>query len=326
MYQPKKQFVQGAKSNRMGFAHQIDTKRVSVVLDTYNIHSGSHDDSLRKLDPDGNELWAVTNVGNNINDIAVTPEGDVFISHFPNVRKYDSTGTEITTGSWPLTFDNNPYGVSVDANGYVYVAEWTGPIYKFNPDGTQVWTATADSQGVYSVTSDINGNVYACGTDGNVRKYDSSGNEITTGSWPFTAHTGNARYLAVDTSGNVYSVSDFENKKIDSTGTEVWSIPTGGLSVVVDADGYTYIGDGNNDVRKIDSAGNQVWVNTFSGSNIRGVAVDPNGYVYAGNDSGRVLKIAPDNSEDWQFFVHSGQVNAVACAPGLYGSFPTEWE
>jgi streptogramin lyase len=241
MYQPKKQFVPGSKNNRVGFEHQYDRKWVSELL-SYDIYTGSHDDTALKSDPAGNELWSVLYGGNNVRSIAVTPTNRIYISGWPDIRLYDTSGTEITTGSWP-----------------------------------------------------------------------------------FTGHTGSSRELAVDTIGNVYSVSDNETKKIDSTGSEVWSIATGGLCVVVDAEGYAYVGDGNNDVRKIDSTGTQVWVHAISNAIIRSVAVDPNGFVYAGDDNGVVRKITPAGAEEWQFTFHTLSVASAACAPGLYGSFPTEW-
>ena len=68
---------------------------------------------------------------------------------------------------------------------------------------------------------------------------------------------------------------DFTVRKIDSSGTEVWSF-TGHTNqiraVAVDADGNVYSGSLDDTVRKIDSSGTEVWSYTGMTNDVNGVA------------------------------------------------------
>jgi DNA-binding beta-propeller fold protein YncE len=71
--------------------------------------------------------------------IDIAPNGDIFLSHFydHNLSQYDSGGTLVaewgTNGSGMGELDS-PYGVAVDAEGHVFVADSNNHrVQKFGP-------------------------------------------------------------------------------------------------------------------------------------------------------------------------------------------------
>ena len=73
-----------------------------------NIYSASTDDTVRKIDPDGNEVWSFTGHGSTVRAVAVDSDGYVYSGSLDDtVRKIDPDGNEFgallgtTTGSWP---------------------------------------------------------------------------------------------------------------------------------------------------------------------------------------------------------------------------------
>ena len=190
----------------------------------------------------------------------------------------------------------NPYGVAVDSNGYIYVADTNNNrIRKITPDG---------------VVSTLAGSAMSGSTDGP--------GESATFDYP--------QSVAVDSNGYVY-VADRNNRKIrkitpggvvstlagsgsfgsrdGSGGSATFTTPSG---VAVDLNGYVYVADRiTNKIRKITPEGD---VSTLAGSGSVGstdgsggtasfsfpesVAVDSNGYVYvADTNNYKIRKITP---------------------------------
>ncbi|MFQ5408985.1 MAG: SMP-30/gluconolactonase/LRE family protein, partial [Anaerolineales bacterium] len=163
-------------------------------------------------------------------DIAVAPDGSVFVADTSNhrIQVFDADGTFKTmwgtfgnrdegTGG-PGAF-NEPWGIAVDADGSVYVADtWNHRIQKFTPDGAYVleW-------GQF-------------GTDG-----------ALTSMW-------GPRDVATGPDGRVY-VADSGNKRIlvfEADGTPVRQIGSGGVldgeldepvGVAIAADGRVFVAD-----------------------------------------------------------------------------------
>ena len=132
-----------------------------------------------------------------------------------------------TDGSGSVAKFNSPRGLTVDGNGYVYVADTqNSAIRKISPDGA-VTTLVGPSAGLnrpWAVSVSAQGEVYVADTENHaIRKISASGQMITLAGSSGTAGwqdgTGEvARFnrpmgIAVDPSGNVY-VADTGNHTI----------------------------------------------------------------------------------------------------------------
>lgn len=230
----------------------------------------------------------------NPSSVAVDRNGNIYVADNGNhkIRKITSAGVVSTfagngtsgsaDGVGAAASFNSPYGVAVDANDNVYVADFGNhKIRKITPSGM--------------VSTFAGGSTYgsADGNSSTARFY-----------YPFG--------LTVDGSGNVY-VADRSNNKIrkitplgivstlagsgnagsiDGNGVSAsFNLP---MDVAVDGSGNVYVADRNNNkIRKVTAAGA---VSTFAGDNASGnvdgngnsarfnypygVAVDGNGNVY----------------------------------------------
>ncbi|MDO8715249.1 MAG: peptidoglycan-binding protein [Dehalococcoidales bacterium] len=172
-----------------------------------------------------------------------------------------------------------PRGITVDAQGNVYVADTSNHrIQKFDSNGNFVtkWGNTRGSgDGQFSAPVDVavsaQGNVYVADNyNYRIQKFDSNGNFLAkwgtqgSGDGQFNSPNG----IGVDSGGNVY-VADYGNNRIqkfDSNGTFItkWGTQGSGdgqfnspVDVAVDAQGNFYVADyGNNRIQKFDSNGN----------------------------------------------------------------------
>ncbi|MDD2699058.1 MAG: BspA family leucine-rich repeat surface protein, partial [Arcobacteraceae bacterium] len=243
---------------------------------------------------------------NSPSGVAVDSSGNVFVADYinhkirkitpdGNVSTFAGSGTDgFADGTGTAAQFNYPYGVAVDSNGNVYVADvYNNKIRKITPDG-------------------------------NVSTFAGSGTDGFADGSSTTAQFNHPRGVAVDSNGNVY-VADVYNNKIrkitpdgnvstlagstsgfaDGTGTAAkFNFPSG---VAVDSNGNVYVADvDNNKIRKITPDGN---VSTLAGSTSgfadgtgtaakfnypSGVAVDSNGNVFIADTNNRIRKI--DNS------------------------------
>jgi len=195
-----------------------------------------------------------------------------------------------------------PFGIAVDADRYVYVAdEGNSRIQKFDSSGSFIatWGSYGTGNGQFSgprrVATDADGYIYVVDLDTGdyigeaiyrIQKFDSSGSFIATwGSYG----TGNGQFdfpsgIAVDADGYVYVADTYNSRiqKFDSWGTFItkWggTLPgycgTGNgqfchpFGIAVDADGYVYVTDSwNHRIQKFDSSGTFVtkWGSLGSG-------------------------------------------------------------
>lgn len=116
---------------------------------------------------------------------------------------------------------------------------------------------------------------------------------------------------------------DYTIHKIDKDNTQQWTYNTGNypLCVAVDADGYSYFGDGygmGNELHKLDPNGNyysnENWPYTGHSDEIPAVAVDSNGNIFSGGKDTDLHKINPDGSQAWSINFND-TVSAVAVGP-----------
>jgi sugar lactone lactonase YvrE len=218
----------------------------------------------------------------------------------------DGTGTAATF--------NQPYGICVDGNGVIYVADSGNNIIR-----------KITTSGVVSLVA---------GTPGSGGSTDGTGGSAT-----FSNPTG----ICVDSSGNLYVADTGNNtiRKITSSGTSstlagsatqsgstdgtgsagLFSAPSG---ICIDSSGNLYVADtGNNTIRKVTSAGA---VTTIAGSpnaagsldgassllkGPRGVAVDSAGNLYIA-DSGNSLVRK----------LSGGVMTTLAGSPGVFSYAP----
>jgi mucin-19 len=261
--------------------------------------------------------------------VAVDAAGNIYVADSNNhtIRKITPAGvvstlaglagtSGTTNGTGSLARFNVPYGVAVDKDGYVYVADRNNHTIRkitisagvgavstlagqAGTSGFTDGTATAASFFQPSgVAVDADRNIYVVCAN-TIRKITSSDVVSTFAGW-------------VGTSGST-----------DATGTAArFNAPSG---VAVDASGYVYVADTtNNTIRKITPGG---VVNTLAGLavqqgaadglgtaaqfyNARGVAVDKDGNAYVGDTSNHTIrKITP-----------AGVVSTLAGLAGTSGS------
>ena len=68
------------------------------IIQNPNVYSGSHDDTLRKIDSEGNEVWTFTGHTGRVVSEAVDASGNVYSgSADDTVKKLDSSGNLIWT-------------------------------------------------------------------------------------------------------------------------------------------------------------------------------------------------------------------------------------
>jgi len=273
----------------------------NVTVDTVGNVYTSSSSGVRKYNSDGGLIWAKTDVVFAY-DVAVDDSGNVYSAHqnssgTKTVRKLNSSGTEL----WSKTEIGYVYGIAVDSSGNVYVAYNSG-VRKYNSSGTLIWSKN-DVGNAYSVAVDSSGNVYVAyrqGAGKTVRKLDSSGNEL----W-YKNDSANGYDITLDSSGNVYVAYDVTAmygypsvRKFNSSGTELWSKKEIGnaYGVAVDSSGNVYVAYEPFGIRKLDSAGNDIWYIPSNGVNA--VATGLLGHIYTANpnNTSGLIKLNADLS------------------------------
>jgi hypothetical protein len=249
-------------------------------------------------------------------------EGDVF------VRKLDPQGNELWVRQFGTSDYDYADALSVDEGGNIYVAGFTSGtlpgqtalgsadafVRKYDAQGVELWTrqlGTKNSDYVSALTTDPTGGIYLCGMtngafpgetnagafDAFVRKYDALGSVLHTQQFG-TASYDDCRGASTDASGNVFvggrtydalpgqtsaGHTDTYVRKYSPAGIELWTRQDGsnehefGRSTDADSEGNVYFsgetdgtlpgqmsaGEGDAFVRKYDSAGSALWVRQY---------------------------------------------------------------
>ena len=224
-----------------------------VVIDKEGNSFSSSGNTVKKLDPLGNELKSTS--ANNSFD--VDEEENIYYPSGDRFYKYDFLGNQL----WQ-NYENRGYGrvatTSSHGNVYAYESHYrseyffgynmsngsqvfrislgdidTTPvvgtagdyvyhsrgntIYKRYKDGTSVWTYNPSEGRPRCIAADDYGNMYVGYSSSKVKKVDSIGNEV----WTFDGHTGQVYGIDVDVRGNVFTASaDNTVRRINPDGTE----------------------------------------------------------------------------------------------------------
>ncbi|MBF0487899.1 MAG: hypothetical protein HQK98_07035 [Nitrospirae bacterium] len=239
-----------------------------------------------------------------------------FTSSTPSSETYSLVTKWGSSGSGDGQF-NQPIGIAVDSNGYVYVADlFNYRIQKFTSNGTFVtkWGSYGSGNGQFIIpeglAADSNGYVYVADpTNNRIQKFTSDGTFVTKwgSSGSGDGQFNYARDVTVDSNGYVY-VNDRNNSRIqkftsDGTFVTKWGSSGSGngqfsdsVGIAVDSNGYVYVAEwGNHRIQRFTNNGTFVaqwgsFANTTFLSEL-GISVDSNGYVFvAGETTDQVQK------------------------------------
>lgn len=248
------------------------------------------------IDMDG---FNITNVGNWLLQFV---EGPVNTSHLETGAvtswKHDKTnGSVIWTQS---AASGDMRDVRVDPQGFVYAGGNGNTVYKYDPDGNEVWSNGIGST-MYGLGVGPDGYVYAGDSNDDLHKIDPNGNDV----WTQAIHTGDINEVVVGPNGDIHTVGDDGYvKQVDPSGTVNWDFNTSGTAEVFGLDvgwnGNVYVGttDGtSSQVLAFDKDGSSLWNFTTPTDYVDGVAVD-GPYVYAGGGESTVWKLWGANGSE----------------------------
>jgi streptogramin lyase len=185
----------------------------------------------------------------------------------------------------------HPTAITYGSDGYIYVGQENGDIYRINQGGTVSPYYTSHGGSVRGLAFDAGGNLFigdqysgyvdqlttalvrthfaAVGTIAQGLAFDTSGDlYVATGGW------GDNRILRIDPSGGVHPFAALEQNPV-ALNFDLAGFPDGYLLSSENQDGLTPT------VIKIDSQGTVTQRAPFSGSGINGICVANDGYIYA---------------------------------------------
>lgn len=244
--------------------------------DDRNTYIGAIDDTLHKVDADGNRVWKV-NLPSRPYSVAVERDGSFAYVGFNDnsIRKYDGEdGTEVWVNS---DHSDRVDGLAVGSGRYVYSASHDFTVRKFTNKGVLVWTFnTEDEQEAVAV--DLFDNVFSVASQGSTSE------------------------------GRLY--------KIDPDGFVLWTALVDGYlgAVAVDEESNSFAPDPGNYVNKVDPDGNVVWTSGDFGDQVESLVADEDS-VYAGLQgiNAAVIKLEADGTQAWSTLTDN--VIALAWSP-----------
>ncbi len=225
-----------------------------------NSNSQGTDDYLTLgYSPDGDELWnqpARYDNGRYDVPVAITCDADYIyvtgssettsgIEDYATVKYLKSTGEEVWARRCDTGYDNEAYGLAVDAAGYVYVTGLSQRGFntdcatvRYEPNGNVVagWPDCYDNgnqnEEAYAIAVDADANVYIAGkseSDGLIIKYPPSGDTPT---WVRTYGNCEFRKIAVDPFGYIVATGSTQGSNQDII-TVIYDAQGGGPTVLV---------------------------------------------------------------------------------------------
>lgn len=267
--------------------HTNNVQNLDVDSNGY-VYSASKDKTAAKLDgASGKEIWRFTDATSYPLKVSVYNPSTIYLGTFGGlVIQLNGNGQKV----WQYDMSSAVFAVGSGSSDSVYCGMLNKTLVKLKSTGaSKTWTYTGFTGRVNDVK--VQGDyVYACSEDGTVRKITASNGTLV---WSYTGHTSDAYAVAVDKSGNVYSVglSDCTIRKINANGSLVWQYTHSNVlrCVSVDELGNVYVGGNDGYIRKFDAAGNLIWSIRPNGYGLTyTVSVGTSDNVYSGTSNGRV--------------------------------------
>ena len=204
--------------------------------------------------------------------------------------------------------------VKIDIDGQTVTGGSDYMLMKFNHSGVKQWTklkGTSSYDQAYGLTIDSSDNLYTFGgydganntnSDMSVVKHDSDGNfqwVKTLDNSSISFDGGN--YVAIDSSGNIFTGAGDTVGKINSSGEMQWQVSqSNGECIVLDSSGNVYVSEDNVTLTKYNSSGTVQWSNTLSSSGndyVEGIAIDSSDNIFiTGSTSGDLDRNTNANS------------------------------
>ena len=225
-----------------------------------------------------------------------------------------------------------PYGMGMDANGNVYVADMSGALHRITPDGAVGATSAGTFAGPIGTATEANGNIIVADWQTNsVNQLSPDGTTSTTlASGATSPILSNPTSVATDAKGDIYVASNDNNTIVmiapdgtvttyagtigqsgaadGTTGAALFNKPRG---LATDAAGDLFVADeGNSNIREImpdgtvitlaggTSAGSADGVGSQASFNApRGLTVDSQGDIYvADTNNNKIREVKPDGT------------------------------
>lgn len=243
------------------------------------------------------------------------------------IAKYSSNGVCL----WAQAFmPGNPYynslafgDLQLDPQGNAYASVsytyeddqfFNSTLYKFNPSGSNVWSAgipgiLPPEEEVDQVTTRIggltasNGYVFNCAIYGGVYAAFSEFNTATGGmaeysTFSFSGTVPVGLHPVVDSSGNVFDVESGHLVKRTPTGATIWSESISGsypFTMSADIWGGVYVGDQTPEVYHYDADGNLIWASPDAPMAVaNGLVSDSQGNRVLSVSTGEIYFLTPD--------------------------------
>ena len=207
------------------------------------------------------------------------------------IRRYNGPGND----------HDAAFAIAVDFSGNVYV---TGESYgngcsynyltvKYYPNGDTAWVRSydgGDGDEASAIAVDDSGYVYVTGQSWGVDsyydyvtiKYYPNGDTVWIRRYNGPGNVQDrARGIAIDDSGNAYVTGTSGTVKYDTNGNQLWVDSLSGSAIAVDASGNVYV-TGSAGTIKYNTYGNQLWIQKWGGIDIV-VDIFGNAYVTGNN-------------------------------------------
>jgi outer membrane protein assembly factor BamB len=270
------------------------------------------------FNPDGTLKWKYLVSDSFPSGTAVTigPDGTIYVPSSGGMYALNPDGTL----KWKYSTSNTVYTAAVDSNGNVYFGCYDGYFYALKPDGTLKWKYDVSTVGEYIWEAPVigpDGTIYAPDNGGYLWAFNPDGTvkwkygKLTYYSWVWGTTADPVLSPAIDPSGTIYILTYAGKfRALNPDGTARWANDlykgeegSFSSSIVMDADGMLYFGDGLGYFWAFTPGGILKWKYTFEEGNSQGrPALGSDGTLYVGAYGGLLYA-----------FVGGGSVEEVTC-------------